>query len=47
MQISFQDLEKLILFQIGLFSSGEETHLSHERKSFVLEAGASCTFFPS
>jgi hypothetical protein len=28
---NFQDLERLIWFQIGLFSYGEETHLPQEK----------------
>jgi hypothetical protein len=34
------------LFQIGLFSSVEETEVSLRRKSCLLEAGASSTLFP-
>jgi hypothetical protein len=43
---SFQGGERLILFQIGLFSKIEETHISLKIKTSVLEAGASCTQFP-
>jgi hypothetical protein len=43
---NFQGGEKLILFQIGLFSQGEETHASFDRKPSVLESGESSTFIP-
>jgi hypothetical protein len=43
---SFQGGERLIFFQIGLFSKVEETHVSLERKPTVLEARASTTLFP-
>jgi hypothetical protein len=42
---SFQGGEKLILFQIGISSYVEVTHVSLERKPSVLEAGASSTLF--
>jgi hypothetical protein len=38
---SFQDGEKLILFQRGLFSRDEETHVSLERKPSTLVHAAS------
>jgi hypothetical protein len=43
---SYQGGERLILFQIGLSILNEETHVSCERKTCVLEAGASTTLFP-
>jgi hypothetical protein len=38
--------ERPILFQIGIFSTVDETHVSLKRKPYVLEAGASSTLFP-
>jgi hypothetical protein len=32
--------------QIGIFSRVDETHVSLERKPYVLQAGASSTLFP-
>jgi hypothetical protein len=43
---SFQNGERLILFEIDLFSQDEETHASLERKPTGVEAGASSTLFP-
>jgi hypothetical protein len=43
---SFQSGERLIFFQICLFTLVEGTHVSLERKPFVLAAGASTTFYP-
>jgi hypothetical protein len=43
---SFQGGERLISFQIGLFSKVKETHLSLERQPSVLEGGASSTLLP-
>jgi hypothetical protein len=43
---SFQGGEKLILFQIGLFSWVEETHLGLQRKPSMLEAAGPSTLFP-
>jgi hypothetical protein len=38
--------DRLIFFNVDLFSYVEETHVSLQRKSSLLEAGASCTWFP-
>jgi hypothetical protein len=43
---SFQGGERLILFQIGLFSNVEESHVSLQRKPTMLEAAASGTLLP-
>jgi hypothetical protein len=43
---SFQGWERLIFFQIGLFSWLEETHVTLQRQPFVLEAGGCRTLFP-
>jgi hypothetical protein len=43
---SYQCGERLILFQIGLFSQVEETHVPLERNQFVLEVIESSTLFP-
>jgi hypothetical protein len=37
--------ERLIFFQIGLFSSVQETHISLRRKTSMVEVGASSTLF--
>jgi hypothetical protein len=42
----FQDGDRLSLFQIGLFSCDEKTHVSFESKPFGPEAGTSSTLFP-
>jgi hypothetical protein len=41
--LDFSSGDWLCLFQLGLFSLGEETQVSLERKPWVLEAGASST----
>jgi hypothetical protein len=41
---SLQGGERIIFFEIGLFSSVDEAHVSLERKPFVLEAGPSGTY---
>jgi hypothetical protein len=43
---SFQGRERLILFQICLFTYVEETHVSFQRKRSVLAAAASRALFP-
>jgi hypothetical protein len=42
----FQAREILIFFQIGLLSTGEETHVSLQGETSLLEAAASSTLFP-
>jgi hypothetical protein len=46
-QKRFQRGENHILFQIGLLSSIEETHVSLKRKASMLEAGESSMLFAS
>jgi hypothetical protein len=43
---NFQGGERLIYFQIDLFSQVEETHKYLQKKKSVLEAAASSTLFP-
>jgi hypothetical protein len=43
---SFQCVERLIFFQIGLFKLDEEKHVAREGIQFVFEAVASSTLFP-
>jgi hypothetical protein len=43
---TFEAGERLILFQIGIFSSIEETHVSLQGKPSVLEAGTYISLFP-
>jgi hypothetical protein len=42
----FQGGERLILFQIDLFNSVEETNVSLERTPSVFQEGASSTLLP-
>jgi hypothetical protein len=42
----FEAGERLILSQIGLFSSVEETHASLQGKPAMLEAGTCSSLFP-
>jgi hypothetical protein len=44
--LSFQGGDKLILFQIGLFSYVEETNLSVQRILSLLETGQLAHYFP-
>jgi hypothetical protein len=43
---SFQCVERLIFFQIGVFKLDEEKHVAREGNQFVFEAVASSTWFP-
>jgi hypothetical protein len=42
----YQGRQGLIFFQMGLFSSVEEIHISLQRTPFDIEAGSSSTLFP-
>jgi hypothetical protein len=42
----FSRSKRLILFQIALLGSSEETQVFLERKQSLFEAGASSTLFP-
>jgi hypothetical protein len=43
--LCFSSRDKLILFQTGLLSRTEKTHVSLEGKAFMLEGGAFSTLF--
>jgi hypothetical protein len=42
----FQCGDRLSLFNVGLFSSFEGTHVSVQRKPFTLQSGVPNTFLP-
>jgi hypothetical protein len=43
---NFPGEQRLYLFEIGLFSRTEDTHVSLQRKPCRLKAGASSALFP-